>query len=84
MIALVIPALNEGEVIGEVVRSIPAITDRIIVVDNGSADDTAKRAEEAGRFISKQLTPKEIEEAEQQALQWLSRLKKIPPMSDPA
>ncbi len=43
-----------------------------------------KRAEEAGRFISKQLTPKEIEEAEQQALQWLSRLKKIPPMSDPA
>jgi len=51
MIALVIPALNEGEVIGEVVRSIPAITDRIIVVDNGSADDTAKRAEEAGALV---------------------------------
>jgi glycosyltransferase involved in cell wall biosynthesis len=51
MIALVIPALNEGEVIGEVVRSIPALTDRIIVVDNGSADDTAKRAEEAGALV---------------------------------
>jgi glycosyltransferase involved in cell wall biosynthesis len=51
MVALVIPALNEGEVIGEVVRSIPALTDRIIVVDNGSADDTAKRAEEAGALV---------------------------------
>jgi len=43
-----------------------------------------KRADEAGRFISKQMTPKEIEEAEQQALQWLSRLKKIFPLQGPA
>jgi DNA-binding NarL/FixJ family response regulator len=43
-----------------------------------------KRADEAGQFITKQMTPKQIEEAEQQALQWLSRLKKISPMPDPA
>jgi two-component system, NarL family, nitrate/nitrite response regulator NarL len=43
-----------------------------------------KRADEAGRFISKQMTPKEIEEAEQQALQWLSRLKKIFPLPRPS
>jgi DNA-binding NarL/FixJ family response regulator len=43
-----------------------------------------RRAAEAGRFISKQMTPKEIEEAEQQAGQWISRLKKIFPLSGPA
>jgi two-component system nitrate/nitrite response regulator NarL len=43
-----------------------------------------KRANEAGQFIAKQLTPKEIEEAEQQAQQWISRLKKIFPLPDPA
>jgi len=51
MIALVIPALNEGEVIGEVVRSVPGVVERIIVVDNGSTDHTAKRAEEAGALV---------------------------------
>jgi two-component system, NarL family, nitrate/nitrite response regulator NarL len=39
-----------------------------------------KRADEAGRFLAKQMTPKEIEEAEQQALLWISRLKKIFPL----
>jgi two-component system, NarL family, nitrate/nitrite response regulator NarL len=39
-----------------------------------------RRANEAGQFIAKQMTPKEIEEAEQQAGQWLSRLKKIFPL----
>jgi TPR repeat protein len=43
-----------------------------------------KRANEAGQFIAKQMTPKEIEEAEQQAQQWISRLKKIFPLPDPA
>jgi hypothetical protein len=42
-----------------------------------------KRADEGGQFIAKQMTPKEIEEAEQQALQWISRLKKISPLPDP-
>ncbi|MGB6477090.1 MAG: response regulator transcription factor [Candidatus Sulfotelmatobacter sp.] len=42
-----------------------------------------QRTAEAGELIAKQMTPKQIEEAEQQALQWLSRLKKISPMPDP-
>jgi two-component system nitrate/nitrite response regulator NarL len=42
-----------------------------------------KRADEGGQFIAKQLTPKEIEEAEQQALQWITRLKKVFPLPDP-
>jgi glycosyltransferase involved in cell wall biosynthesis len=57
MIALVIPALNEGQIIGEVVRSIPPLVDRIIVVDNGSTDDTAKRAKEAGAVVLAQPAP---------------------------
>jgi glycosyltransferase involved in cell wall biosynthesis len=51
MTAVVIPALNEEEVIGDVVRSIPRSADRIIVVDNGSNDRTADRAREAGAAV---------------------------------
>ena len=42
-----------------------------------------KRADEGGQFIAKQMTPQEIEEAGQQALHWISRLKKIFPLPDP-
>jgi glycosyltransferase involved in cell wall biosynthesis len=51
-ISVVIPALNEAQSIGEVVRSIPV--DRVhevIVVDNGSTDDTAKQASSAGARV---------------------------------
>jgi hypothetical protein len=41
-----------------------------------------KRADEGGQFIAKQMTPKEIAEAGQQARQWISRLKKIFPLPD--
>jgi glycosyltransferase involved in cell wall biosynthesis len=51
VIVVIIPALNEEEVIGDVVRSIPMLADRIIVVDNGSTDRTAERAAEAGAII---------------------------------
>jgi glycosyltransferase involved in cell wall biosynthesis len=52
MVCLVIPALNEAETIGEVVRSIPReVVDLVIVVDNGSTDATAKEAQAAGAIV---------------------------------
>lgn len=55
MVCLVIPALNEAEVIGEVVRSIPRdVVDEIIVVDNGSTDATAAAAKDAGATVVEQ------------------------------
>jgi glycosyltransferase involved in cell wall biosynthesis len=57
MVCLVIPALNEAEVIGDVVRSVPrAVVNRIIVVDNGSTDATAQAANEAGATVINQPT----------------------------
>jgi glycosyltransferase involved in cell wall biosynthesis len=51
-IAVVIPALNEEESIAEVVRAVPReIAGEVIVVDNGSNDDTASRASDAGARV---------------------------------
>jgi glycosyltransferase involved in cell wall biosynthesis len=55
MVCLVIPTLNEAEVIGEVIRSVPRdVVNRIIVVDNGSTDSTAQAATEAGALVVSQ------------------------------
>jgi glycosyltransferase involved in cell wall biosynthesis len=55
VVCLVIPALNEAEVIGEVVRSVPLqVVNQIIVVDNGSTDATAKAAKNAGAIVVSQ------------------------------
>jgi glycosyltransferase involved in cell wall biosynthesis len=55
MVSLVIPALNEAEVIREVIRSVPTnVVNLIIVVDNGSADATAQTAAEAGARVVSQ------------------------------
>jgi glycosyltransferase involved in cell wall biosynthesis len=49
----VIPALNEEAAIGQVVRSLPrGLLDQVIVVDNGSTDDTATVAWEAGAIVT--------------------------------
>ncbi len=52
-VSVVIPALNEEEPIGDVVREIIATraASEIIVVDNGSSDRTAERAREAGATV---------------------------------
>jgi glycosyltransferase involved in cell wall biosynthesis len=51
-ISVIIPALNEEEPIGDVVRAIPRdIVDEVLVVDNGSTDRTAERARSAGAVV---------------------------------
>jgi glycosyltransferase involved in cell wall biosynthesis len=54
-IDVIIPAFNEELTIGQVVRSIsPNIIRRIVVVDNGSSDGTAKIASENGATVVSQ------------------------------
>jgi hypothetical protein len=50
-IAVIIPVLNEEASIGKVIRDIPAWVDDIIVVDNGSTDNTARVASEHGARV---------------------------------
>lgn len=50
-ISVIIPALNEEQAIGSVIKSIPDWIDEILVVDNGSTDATASFAAEAGARV---------------------------------
>jgi glycosyltransferase involved in cell wall biosynthesis len=56
-ISVIIPALNEGLVIENVVKQIHAVVGKldenheIIVIDDGSTDDTAMQAREAGAVV---------------------------------
>jgi glycosyltransferase involved in cell wall biosynthesis len=51
-VSVVIPALNEEEPIGEVVRAISReFVDEVLVVDNRSTDGTAERARAAGARV---------------------------------
>ena len=50
-IKVIIPAVNEGESIGKVVSEIPQSVDEIIVVNNGSTDDTHENAQKAGATV---------------------------------
>jgi glycosyltransferase involved in cell wall biosynthesis len=51
-VAVVIPALDEERSIGDVLRNIPApYRRRMVVVDNGSRDGTARVAREAGAQV---------------------------------
>ena len=47
---VIIPALNEAESIGHVLADLPPVG-RVVVVDNGSNDETAARAREAGATV---------------------------------
>ena len=52
-VSVIIPALNEAEPIADVVRGVAAtnIPREIIVADNGSTDETAARARQAGARV---------------------------------
>lgn len=59
MISVIIPALNEEEPIAAVVHACLAteLPVEVIVVDNGSTDRTAERAQEAGAQVVSAPTP---------------------------
>ncbi len=50
-IKVVIPAYNEAQSIGLVLRDIPAFVDEVIVVNNNSSDDTFNAAELGGATV---------------------------------
>lgn len=50
-VVAVVPALDEEGAIGDVVRGLAAYVDTVVVVDNGSLDQTAQRATEAGAVV---------------------------------
>ncbi len=52
----VIPAFNEGKRIKEVLKKTKKFTPRIIVVDDGSRDDTVARAREEGVILLPHIT----------------------------
>jgi glycosyltransferase involved in cell wall biosynthesis len=57
-ITVVIPAFNEELAIGDVVSAVPAdMVHEIIVVDNGSTDDTARNASSAGARVIQEPRP---------------------------
>ena len=51
MFIAILPAYNEEKMIGSVVRSLFGYVDEIVVVDDGSRDQTAILAEEAGATV---------------------------------
>lgn len=50
-VTIILPALDEAEVIGRVVASLLDRADEVVVVDNGSVDGTGALAEQAGARV---------------------------------
>ncbi|MGB3150193.1 MAG: glycosyltransferase family 2 protein [Maribacter sp.] len=50
-IKVIIPAFNEADSIGEVIKELPKSVSEIIVVNNNSSDDTIKNATAAGATV---------------------------------
>jgi glycosyltransferase involved in cell wall biosynthesis len=50
-IVVIIPAVDEEPSIARVLADVPAVVDRVVVVDNGSRDRTAEVAREAGAEV---------------------------------
>jgi len=51
VVDVVIPAVDEAQSIGRVLRDLPASVRRVVVVDNGSTDATAEIARQAGATV---------------------------------
>ena len=47
-VAVVVPAYEEAQLVAETIRGIPDFVDLVVVVDDGSLDETAERARETG------------------------------------
>ena len=54
VIKVIIPAFNEAESIGHVLREIPTYVNEVIVVDNASTDQTAEQARSEGATVLSQ------------------------------
>lgn len=50
-VCVIIPAFNEEQAIGKVIRDIPSFVKKVIVANNGSTDNTKKIAEDAGALV---------------------------------
>lgn len=53
-VKVIIPAFNEAQAIGKVIKEIPSLVNEIIVVDNASTDATSQVAQKAGATILKE------------------------------
>ena len=51
IVCVIIPAFNEADAIAHVIRDIPLLVDEIVVVNNGSTDNTFLTATEAGATV---------------------------------
>ena len=56
-VVVIIPALNEEDAILRVLNDIPDLAHEVIVVDNGSMDDTPARAAAAGALNASVAEP---------------------------
>ena len=54
-IKVIIPAFNEADSIGNVIKDIPALVEEIIVVNNNSTDETENNAKKAGATVLKEV-----------------------------
>jgi polyprenyl-phospho-N-acetylgalactosaminyl synthase len=51
----VIPAYNEAETISQVIKQVKPMVHKIIVIDDGSVDNTASQAKESGAIVGRHL-----------------------------
>lgn len=68
-VSVVIPAYNEAMSIGEVIANCKAFCDEIIVVDDGSTDDTAGIAQNSGAIVVRNEKNGGITKATQKGLE---------------